>query len=361
MHFQRKVLFRRGFREWTGKSDRLDPTMIDLEDRLRRPLRDLRVSVTDRCNFRCPYCMPRDFFGAEFPFLPREGILTFEEIYRLASIFHSLGVRKIRLTGGEPLLRADLPVLVRLLARLPDVEIALTTNGSLLAHQAEVLAAAGLSRVTVSLDSVDDDAFRAMNDVDLPVARVLDGIEAAAQAGLTPVKINAVIKKGVNDHDLAAFARRFKDSGYILRFIEYMDVGTTNGWRLDDVVTAEEILARLSAAEQLEPVRPDYRGEVAKRWRFGDGAGEIGVIASVTRPFCSDCTRARLSADGQLFTCLFATRGFDLRTKLRSGASDEAILESITEIWRARSDRYSELRSAETRAQERPEMSYLGG
>lgn len=335
--------------------------MIDPKDQLGRPLRDLRVSVTDRCNFRCPYCMPRDFFGAEFPFLPREGILTFEEIHRLASLCQTLGVRKIRLTGGEPLLRADLPVLVEMLARIPDVEIALTTNGSLLVHQAEELAAAGLSRVTVSLDSLDDEAFRAMNDVDLPVARVLNGIEAAVNAGLSPVKINAVIKKGVNDQDLAAFARRFRGSGHILRFIEYMDVGTTNGWRLDDVVPAKEILARLSAAEDLEPLESAYRGEVAQRYRFGDGSGEIGVIASVTRPFCGDCTRARLSADGQLFTCLFAARGFDLRAPLRSGASDESLLRSIAEIWQRRSDRYSELRSAETTAQERPEMSYLGG
>jgi len=335
--------------------------MPDLQDRLDRPLRDLRVSVTDRCNFRCPYCMPRDFFGAEFPFLPREGILTFEEIYRLAVIFQSLGMRKIRLTGGEPLLRADLPVLVELLARIPEIEIALTTNGSLLVHQAEALAEAGLSRVTVSLDSLDDETFRAMNDVDMPVARVLDGIEAAAAAGLAPVKINAVIKKGVNDRNLAAFVERFRGSGHILRFIEYMDVGTTNGWRLDEVVTAEEILGRVSAGLGLEAVQSNYRGEVARRWRFREGTGEIGVIASVTRPFCGDCTRARLSADGHLFTCLFATRGFDLRTALRDGSSDEDLRQQISEIWRARADRYSEIRSAETATRKRPEMSYLGG
>jgi len=335
--------------------------MPDLQDRLDRPLRDLRVSVTDRCNFRCPYCMPRDFFGAEFPFLPREGILTFEEIYRLAVIFQSLGMRKIRLTGGEPLLRADLPVLVELLARIPEIEIALTTNGSLLVHQAEALAEAGLSRVTVSLDSLDDVAFRAMNDVDMPVARVLEGIDAAAAAGLTPVKINAVIKKGLNDRNLAAFVERFRGTGHILRFIEYMDVGTTNGWRLDDVVTAQEILERLSAGLDLAEVPSNYRGEVARRWRFRDGTGEIGVIASVTRPFCGDCTRARLSADGHLFTCLFASRGFDLRTALRDGSSDEDLRQQISEIWRARADRYSELRSAATAIQQRPEMSYLGG
>lgn len=342
------------------QSDRL-AAMSGLHDRLGRPLRDLRVSVTDRCNFRCPYCMPKDFFGAEFPFLPRAGILSFEEIYRLARVFHSVGVRKIRLTGGEPLLRADLPVLVRLLARIPDLEIALTTNGSLLVHQAEALAEAGLTRVTVSLDSLDDDAFQTMNDVEMPVARVLNGIEAAAQAGLGPIKINAVIKRGVNDQDLAAFARRFQGSGHILRFIEYMDVGTTNGWRLDDVVDAEEILRQVEAVGDLEPVEADYRGEVASRWRFRNGTGEIGVIASVTRPFCGDCTRARLSADGQLFTCLFATLGIDLRTPLRSGMSDRALRERIVEIWQARSDRYSELRSAETAGVKRPEMSYLGG
>lgn len=335
--------------------------MLDLQDRLGRPLRDLRISVTDRCNFRCPYCMPRDFFGAEFPFLPRAGILSFEEIHRLALIFRSLGIRKIRLTGGEPLLRADLPVLVRLLARIPDVEVALTTNGSLLVHQAEALAEAGLSRITVSLDSLDDEAFRAMNDVNMPVARVLQGIEAAARAGLTPVKINAVIKRHANDHDLAAFVQRFQGSGQILRFIEYMDVGTTNGWRLDDVVPAQEILQRLSAVLDLEPVEPGYRGEVARRWRLGDGSGEIGIIASVTQPFCGDCTRARLSADGRLFTCLFATRGFDLRTALRSGSSDEDLREMIVAVWQARSDRYSELRSAATATRKRPEMSYLGG
>lgn len=335
--------------------------MSTLLDRLGRPLRDLRISVTDRCNFRCPYCMPRDFFGAEFPFLPREGILSFEEISRLARIFQTLGVRKIRLTGGEPLLRADLPVLVRLLAQIPGLEIALTTNGSLLVHQADALAEAGLARITVSLDSLDDQAFRAMNDVEMPVARVLEGIEAAAQAGLQPVKINAVVKRGVNDQHLAEFLRRFKGSGHILRFIEFMDVGTTNGWRLDDVVSAQEILERLTAVGELEPMPSAYRGEVASRWRFRDGSGEVGVIASVTQPFCGDCTRARLSADGQLFTCLFASRGHDLRTALRDGATDDGLRQEILEIWRSREDRYSELRSQETTGLARREMSYLGG
>ena len=334
--------------------------MQNLADRLGRPLHDLRVSVTDRCNFRCPYCMPREFFGAEFPFLPRAEILSFEEIHRLAGVFHTLGARKIRLTGGEPLLRADLPLLVGLLSQLPETEIALTTNGSLLIHQAEDLAAAGLSRVTVSLDSVDDQIFREMNDVDMPFDRVVQGIEAASRAGLTPVKINAVIKRGVNDHDLIRFVEHFEGTGHIVRFIEYMDVGHTNGWRMDEVVPADEILQRIARAKNLEPIEPGYRGEVARRWRL-EGGGEIGVIASVTRPFCGDCTRARLSADGRLFTCLFATQGFDLRGPLRDGASDADLLERIAGIWQARSDRYSELRSEETALQNRPEMSYIGG
>lgn len=341
--------------------DRLTFAMSDLRDHLGRPLRDLRVSVTDRCNFRCSYCMPKEQFGARFSFLPRREILTFEEIERLARIFRSLGVRKIRLTGGEPLLRADLPILIRVLAQIPNLEIALTTNGSLLIHQAEALAEAGLSRVTVSLDSLDDPTFRAMNDVEMPVARVLDGIEAAARAGLVPIKINAVIKRGVNDRRLADFARRFTADGHIVRFIEYMDVGTTNGWRLDDVVPAQEIIERIASQAPLEPVAATYRGEVAKRWRFVDGSGEIGVIASVTEPFCGDCTRARLSADGKLYTCLFAATGFDLRPLIRDGGSDEEIRGRLQQIWRARADRYSELRSEHTPTRSRPEMSYLGG
>ncbi len=335
--------------------------MSALEDRLGRPLHDLRISVTDRCNFRCPYCMPRDFFGAEFPFLPRREILSFEEIHRLVKICHRLGVRKVRLTGGEPLLRADLPVLVEMLARIPELDLALTTNGSLLVHQAEALAEAGLGRVTVSLDSLDDETFRIMNDADMPVSRVLEGIDAAARAGLRPIKINAVVKRGVNDGDLASFVSHFRGSGHILRFIEYMDVGTTNGWRLEEVVSANEILKQLRSVEDLEPVAAGYRGEVANRWRFRDGSGEVGIIASVTRPFCADCTRARLSADGQLFTCLFATRGFDLRGPLRSGCSDRELERLIRQLWSGRNDRYSELRTAETESRERREMSYLGG
>lgn len=304
--------------------------------------------------------MPREFFGTEFPFLPRAEILSFEEIFRLARVFHSLGVRKIRLTGGEPLLRAELPLLVGLLSQLPETDIALTTNGSLLIHQAEDLAAAGLSRVTVSLDSVDDRIFRQMNDVDMPVERVLQGIEVASRAGLNPVKINAVIKRGVNDHGIVDFVERFRGSGHIVRFIEYMDVGNTNRWRMDEVVPAEEILRQIENVGDLVPIDPGYRGEVAKRWRL-DGGGEIGVIASVTRPFCGDCTRIRLSADGQLFTCLFASSGFDLRRPLREGASDDELSELIANLWRARTDRYSELRSQETTDRARREMSYLGG
>lgn len=332
-----------------------------LKDRLGRPLRDLRISVTDRCNFRCTYCMPREFFGAEFPFLPRSGILSFEEIHRLARIFHTVGVRKIRLTGGEPLLRADLPVLIRLLADLPDTDIALTTNGSLLVHQAEALAEAGLSRVTVSLDSLDDATFQQINDVEMPVERILNGIEAAARAGLTPVKINVVIKRGVNDQNLVDFARRFKGTGHTLRFIEYMDVGTTNGWRLDDVVSGGEIVDRIAAEEATQPVEPGYRGEVAQRWRYRDGGGEFGVIMSVTQPFCGDCTRMRLSADGKLFTCLFAADGFDLRRALRDGSDDDSLRDLIAGLWRERQDRYSEVRSQATPSNSRIEMSYIGG
>ena len=305
--------------------------------------------------------MPREFFGAEFPFLPRSGILSFEEIHRLARVLHTLGVRKIRLTGGEPLLRADLPVLVRLLADLPDTEIALTTNGSLLVHQAEALAEAGLSRVTVSLDSLDNETFQRINDVEMPVERILSGIEAAAEAGLTPVKINVVIKRGVNDRDVVDFARRFKGTGHTLRFIEYMDVGTTNGWRLDDVVSGGEIVERIAAQEDVEPVEPSYRGEVAQRWRYRDGGGEFGVITSVTQPFCGDCTRMRLSADGKLFTCLFAAVGVDLRTPLRDGTDDDSLHDLIAGIWRDREDRYSEIRSQATPSDSRIEMSYIGG
>src|SRR5687767_2690597 len=313
-----------------------------LADTRGRPMRDLRISVTDRCNFRCVYCMPREVFDADYKFLPHSAILSFEEIARLARVFVGLGVEKIRLTGGEPLVRRDLPRLVGMLAELP-VELTLTTNGSLLARQAGALAAAGLDRVTVSLDSLDDATFRAMNDADFPVGLVLEGIEAAAAEGL-PVKVNAVVKRGVNDDGIVDMARYFRGTGHTLRFIEYMDVGATNGWRLDDVVSAAEIVERIDAEFPLEPVGAQYRGEVAKRWRYRDGAGEIGLIASVTQPFCGDCTRARISAEGRLYTCLFGIRGHDLRALVRSGATDDELTAALSKIWARRADRYSERR-----------------
>ncbi len=340
---------------------RLD-TMDRMQDTLGRPLRDLRISVTDRCNFRCVYCMPREVFGPNHPFLPRSALLTFEEIERLVRVFARHGVRKLRLTGGEPLLRRDLPRLIEMLAAVPGIDdIALTTNGALLAGRAQALADAGLRRVTVSLDSLDDDVFRAMNDVDMPVARVLSGIEAAAAAGLAPVKVNMVVKRGLNEQSVLEMAERFRGTGHVLRMIEYMDVGTTNGWRLDDVVPAAELISKIGAAWPLEPLDAGYRGEVATRYRYVDGGGEIGVIASVTQPFCSNCTRARLSAEGELFTCLFAARGHDLRRPLREGADDAALDGLIEGIWGRRGDRYSELRSASTRPTRRVEMSHIGG
>jgi cyclic pyranopterin phosphate synthase len=331
-----------------------------VNDTLGRPLRDLRISVTDRCNFRCRYCMPKEVFGRDYEFLGREELLTFEEIERIARLFVRDGVRKLRITGGEPLVRRDLDVLIRLLAQLDGVDLTLTTNGALLARQAGALAAAGLDRVTVSLDSLDDGIFKAMNDVDFPVQRVLDGIEAAAEAGL-PVKVNVVVKRGLNDGSVVEMARFFRGTGHTLRFIEYMDVGHTNGWRLDDVVPASEIVAAIDSVFPLEPVEPAYRGEVARRYRYVDGAGEVGVIASVTQPFCGDCTRARLSADGRLYTCLFAVRGHDLRAPLRAGASDDELGEAIAGVWRNRDDRYSEIRTSETASLPKVEMSFIGG
>jgi cyclic pyranopterin phosphate synthase len=332
-----------------------------LVDTLGRPVRDLRISVTDRCNFRCVYCMPKEVFGRDYPFLPRAELLTFEEIERLTRVFAGVGVEKIRLTGGEPLLRRDLEILVGLLARIDGLDLTLTTNGALLARKAQALKDAGLNRITVSLDSLDDDVFRAMNDVDFPVTRVLEGIDAALAAGLAPVKVNVVVKRGLNEDSVLPMARYFRGTGVVLRFIEYMDVGHSNGWRLDDVVPAAEIVAGIDAELPLEPVEPAYRGEVANRWRYRDGSGEIGVIASVTQPFCADCTRARLSADGQVYTCLFAVKGHDLRALVRGGASDEELSAAIAGIWRARTDRYSELRSAATADLEKVEMSYIGG
>ncbi|HUF79202.1 MAG TPA: GTP 3',8-cyclase MoaA [Thermoanaerobaculia bacterium] len=333
----------------------------DLRDRLGRPVRDLRISVTDRCNFRCRYCMPREVFGPGFEFLPRAEILHFGEIRQLAGVFRRFGVRKLRLTGGEPLLRRELPRLVAMLAGSGGFEIALTTNGSLLAEQAAALAAAGLDRVTVSLDSLDPEVFARMNDTPVPVERVLEGIEAAAAAGLGPVKINCVVRRGVNDHTLLGLARRFRGTGHVLRFIEFMDVGSTNAWRMAEVVPGAEVVARIAAEMPLEPLEPSYAGEVARRFRYRDGAGEIGVITSVTHPFCGACTRARLSAEGRLYTCLFATRGTDLKTPLREGAGDDELAALIAGVWKARDDRYSELRTEATAARPKVEMSYIGG
>ena len=331
-----------------------------LADTLGRPMRDLRISVTDRCNFRCVYCMPREVFDAGHKFLPHSAILSFEEIARLAGIFVGLGVKKIRLTGGEPLVRRDLANLVGLLSPL-GVEITLTTNGSLLAKQAALLKSAGLNRVTVSLDSLDDATFRAMNDADFPVARVIEGIETAAAAGLAPLKINMVVKRGANDRDVVAMAERWRGSGHVMRFIEFMDVGSTNGWRMDDVIPSAEVVRRISARWPLEPLGANAPGEVAERWRYRDGAGEIGVISSVTRAFCSSCNRMRLSTEGALYTCLFARSGHDLKTLLRGGASDDELRNEIAALWRRRGDRYSEIRTRETAKLPKVEMSYIGG
>jgi GTP 3',8-cyclase len=334
--------------------------MEAIRDRLNRPLETLRISITDRCNFRCVYCMPKEVYGRDHAFLERKELLSFEEIARIARVFAGLGVRRARITGGEPLVRRDVERLVALLAEIPDLELALTTNGTLLPQKAAGLAAAGLDRVTVSLDSVDDATFRALNDVDFPVEKVLAGIDAAEAAGL-PVKVNAVVKRGANDEGVVALAERFRGTGHVLRFIEYMDVGHTNGWRLDDVVPAAEIVARIGAVHPLEPVDPARPDETARRWRYRDGAGEIGVIASVTEPFCGGCSRLRLSAEGRLHTCLFALKGHDLRAPLRLGASDQELSELVRGIWSRRTDRYSELRTSQTASLEKVEMSYIGG
>ncbi len=330
-------------------------------DRLGRPLRDLRISVTDRCNFRCVYCMPKEVFGKDYQFLEHKALLTFEEIARLTRIFARHGIEKIRLTGGEPLVRRNLEHLIELLAEIPGLDLTLTTNGSLLAKKARVLKAAGLQRVTVSLDSLDDEVFMKMNDVDFPVKKVLEGIEQAAASGLGPIKINMVVKRGVNDASILPMARYFRGSGHILRFIEYMDVGNSNGWRMDDVVTGRQIVSMINAEAPLVQADPNYRGEVAARWRYRDGSGEIGVIASVTQAFCSTCTRARLSTEGRLYTCLFATSGHELKPLLRGGASDDEISDAIAAVWRQRGDRYSEIRTAQTTKLEKVEMSYIGG
>lgn len=332
-----------------------------LRDALGRPLRDLRISVTDRCNFRCVYCMPKEVFGKDYAFLERKALLSFEEIVRLARVFKGLGIEKIRLTGGEPLVRRNLEQLIAMLADVGGLALTLTTNGSNLAKKAKALKSAGLKRVTVSLDALDDATFMRMNDVDFPVARVLEGIDAAAAAGLDPIKVNMVVKRGMNESGILPMARFFRERGHILRFIEYMDVGATNGWRMDDVVTAREIVETISAEMPLAPADPNYTGEVAERWRYRDGSGEIGVIASVTQAFCRDCTRARISTEGKLYTCLFANAGHDLRALLRSGASDSELEASVREIWTRRSDRYSEIRTAQTIPMKKIEMSYIGG
>jgi cyclic pyranopterin phosphate synthase len=335
-------------------------------DLLGRPLHDLRISVTDRCNFRCTYCMPKEIFGPEFAFLPRSEVLSFEEIERLARAFVDLGVEKLRITGGEPLVRRDLAVLISLLAglRRPDggpLDLTLTTNGSALRRLASPLRDAGLQRVTVSLDSLDDATFAAMNGVDFPVAKVLDGIAAAREAGLGPIKINMVVRRGLNESSILPMARWARDGGLILRFIEFMDVGHTNGWRLDEVVPASEIVAAIDAELPLEPLPARYRGEVASRWRFRDGSGEVGIIASVSQPFCGDCTRARLSAEGKLYTCLFSAEGHDLRAVVRGDATDAEVREAIAAVWRVRDDRYSDLRTEATTDLPRIEMFAMGG
>jgi GTP 3',8-cyclase len=332
-------------------------------DTLGRPLRDLRISVTDRCNFRCVYCMPKEIFGAGYPFLAHDAILSFEEIARLARIFAAQGVQKFRLTGGEPLVRRNVEQLVGMLTEIEGVEdVALTTNGSLLSpKKAKALKLAGLQRISISLDSLDDDVFQSMNDVGFPVAKVLQAVDNAVTAGLTPVKIDMVVKRGANDQSIIQMAEHFRGTGVILRFIEYMDVGSTNGWAMQDVVPAREVLDTVGSVWPLEPVAPNYRGEVAERWRYLDGQGEIGVIASVTQPFCQDCSRARLSADGQLYTCLFGVQGHDFRSLLRSNASDDELSAFLGRVWRARDDRYSEIRSANTITLKKVEMSRIGG
>ncbi|TAG45195.1 MAG: GTP 3',8-cyclase MoaA [Betaproteobacteria bacterium] len=331
-----------------------------------RALHDLRISVTDKCNFRCTYCMPKDVFGPGYKFLPQDALLSFEEITRFAKISAELGVEKLRLTGGEPTLRRHLPTLIEMLAALrtpsgKPLDLTLTTNGSTLVKQAKTLKNAGLQRITVSLDSLDDAVFRAMNDVDFPVTDVLKGIDAALAAGLGPVKVNMVVKRGVNDHTVVDMAKHFKGSGVIVRFIEFMDVGSTNGWRMDDVIPSADIVRQISEHMPLEAIDSSYVGEVAERWNYVDGSGEIGVISSVTQAFCSTCTRARLSTDGKIFTCLFAQEGVDFRSLMRSGATDDAIAALLAGLWTQRTDRYSEIRTADTAKARKVEMSYIGG
>lgn len=335
--------------------------MSNLYDSLNRPLRDLRISVTDRCNFRCVYCMPKEIFGPDYQYLHREQILSFEEITRLAKIFSWHGVKKIRLTGGEPLIRKGIVDLIQMLASIPDLDLTLTTNGSLLSKLALPLKNAGLNRVTVSLDSLDDDIFKAMNDVDYPVQKVIDGMDVAASVGLTPIKVNMVVKRGVNEQSILPMAKFFRERNYILRFIEYMDVGHSNGWRMDDVVSSKEIISIINQEMPIQPIDPNYKGEVAERWQYKDGSGEVGFVSSVTQAFCGTCNRARLSAEGSLYTCLFAIKGHDFKELLRSGASDEEISDKIAKVWHKRADRYSEIRSKNTIPLPKVEMSHIGG
>ncbi|RKP56469.1 GTP 3',8-cyclase MoaA [Pararobbsia silviterrae] len=345
-----------------------------LTDTRGRALRDLRISITDRCNFRCVYCMPKEIFGNDHPFLPHAELLTFEEIERLATVFVAHGVRKIRLTGGEPLLRRNIEHLIERLAslRTPEgdpLDLSLTTNGSLLARKAHALRAAGLRRLTVSLDALDDSLFRQINDADFPVAEVLDGIDAAREAGFGSIKVNMVVKRGTNDHEIVPMARHFRGTGVVLRFIEYMDVGTSNGWRMDDVVASADVIAQIAQYARIEPVAPGYRGETAERWRYSDGSGEFGTISSVTRAFCGDCTRVRLSTEGKIYLCLFASQGYDLRALLRApGLDDAALATAIARIWHGRGDHYSEIRASNSAPRDvaahdarRVEMSYIGG
>ncbi len=332
-------------------------------DTLSRPIRDLRISVTDRCNFRCTYCMPKEVFNSDYEFLRRDDLLSFEEITRISKVFADIGVKKIRLTGGEPLLRKNIPVLIEQLSSIAGIEdISLTTNGVLLTqNMAQQLKDSGLQRITVSLDALDDETFKAISDVTFKVDKVLDAIETADSVGLSPVKINMVVKKGINEHAILPMAKHFHASGKILRFIEYMDVGSTNHWQMDDVFSAKEIVDVINQELPIEPADENYKGEVAKRWRYKDGGGEVGIISSVTQPFCQSCTRARLSAEGKLYTCLFATQGKDLRHLIREGANDEHVKEVVNAIWKKRTDRYSELRTSETVLLPKVEMSYIGG
>jgi GTP 3',8-cyclase len=344
-------------------SDRSENAM---RDELGRAFRDLRISVTDRCNFRCTYCMPKSIFDHEHVYLPQSEILNFEEILRFTRAMAPLGLRKVRLTGGEPLLRKNIEVLIAMLREaLPEIDLTLTTNGSALAQKAHALKAAGLDRVTVSLDALDDSVFKAMNDVDFPVAKVLEGVEAAAAAGLGPVKINAVIKRGVNEDQVVKMVQYFRHTSHTIRFIEFMDVGSTNGWRMDDVMTAREMLDAIRELGAIEPIEAEYKGEVAQRWRFVGESNEFGVIASVTEAFCSDCNRARLSTNGQLFTCLFAERGYEIKSLLRRGLAPdqerETIQDALLGIWQHRADRYSQIRTANTTRQPKVEMSFIGG